>query len=816
VTYSVAQSPWSNADQTGTGIGSLAAGAKTTTAGNLIHVVVQYYYDLTTDTGTFGVTDGTANVYHECVEAHAQNSTDQSAMRVFRAENIAGGSANPQINFPNSNFRFVNIVSVELSGLATSGPYLNGSGNYQTASAGTAADAVTSGSFSVGAEPAALIGVIYLDTADDGPPLLGTGFTEDGTTFWANGGGPAGLMEDRRLTSTGSGAATFTKTASTGFTLAAAVAYAEAGAVAGGAALAGNAAAAASASGTLKTGAGLAGAATAAATASANLRTGSALTGGAIGSSAVTAALTNFVQVLLTLPLYSGVGSILDPNANWSAGAPGAGSTIYYDGTNIAIQPDGEIIARTNSCTALAQFYNGTTWSQLVIVVTPGLVGYATVASAASGAFSTAAALIGAASALLSVTGTLSTAVKLSGAGVSVTSAAAALTTAIRMAGTAITVASASGSFTAGAAILAGAAVSTLSASAALTTSIQLASASVAVLSAAGALAAQIAIAGSALATSSASGALSTAVTFQGAAIDSTAATASILTQTRISSAASDLTQAAASLTTLLALVGAAVDTTSGSADLTVKNPLAGAPEAVAAATANLSTVINMSGLAWATAAAQGALVTNVVLAPAAIVATLATGKLFTVPTITPPAALADIRIVYAPSQGDPDYAQIGDQPYGEFYQAAGEKLWYAINWNEWLANRWQPNAQVTIGQSIRSYPGNGYQQTCTIQGRTASTPPAFEPSSGAFLMDGSVEWVTTGVDDTSLGATVVTSYWNSSDQLALSSGGVRDECSLVLIDTTGAIKGVDYDVQCTATMSDGQVNIGKLRIKVR
>jgi hypothetical protein len=230
--YSFVNSVVSAFNQTGTGISSLAAGAMTTTAANLIVVFAEYYYDLTADSGTFTVTDGT-NSYAEITSAHVQNTTDKSAMRVFYGKNIAGGSVNPTINFPNSNFHFVDIAAGEYSGFDTAAPLVDGIGNWQLSSLGTGTDAVTSSNLNVTAQPAGVISVTYFDSSGDGPPLYGTGFTGR-STFWLSGGTAEGAWEDKRVTATGNTTGTFTKSASTGFTLTCAVAFAETGAGGGG------------------------------------------------------------------------------------------------------------------------------------------------------------------------------------------------------------------------------------------------------------------------------------------------------------------------------------------------------------------------------------------------------------------------------------------------------------------------------------------------------------------------------------------------------------------------------------------------------
>ena len=60
-------------------------------------------------------------------------------------------------------------------------------------------------------------------------------------------------------------------------------------------------------------------------------------------------ALTTWSTVTLGSSLYFGRGSILDPKAAWSAAAPTTGDVVYYDGTNMTILSDGEIVASSGS-----------------------------------------------------------------------------------------------------------------------------------------------------------------------------------------------------------------------------------------------------------------------------------------------------------------------------------------------------------------------------------------------------------------------------------------------------------------------------------
>lgn len=108
------------------------------------------------------------------------------------------------------------------------------------------------------------------------------------------------------------------------------------------------------------------------------------LAGGGKTTSSATGRILQLGQVLLTGPLYSGVGGVLDPNF-WFDSKPGVGTLLYYDPTFITITPTGEIISTSNDCASAVQFYDGTAWATGLIVLTPQMVAYPRAQSSASG-----------------------------------------------------------------------------------------------------------------------------------------------------------------------------------------------------------------------------------------------------------------------------------------------------------------------------------------------------------------------------------------------------------------------------------------------
>lgn len=586
------------------------------------------------------------------------------------------------------------------------------------------------------------------------------------------------------------------------------------------------------------------------------------------------ASLTNWSTVVLANPLYSGAGSILDANGTWSAGAPGAGDTIFYDGTYLTIETDGEIVATSNSFSALCQWDNGGTWSYLTVIVTPGLVSYPASTAALIGAISTGIVLASAASDLSTAAASLVTQIKTSGSIQTLSVGVANLSTAIQVAANALenTVGSATlvGSLNA----LTGAPTDDAEGSAVINTQILMLSAAVDVAQAAGALATQIILAANAVSVSSAIGTLQTQIPVGGAAMAVSSASAVLSTGTNLGAAALAVTNAAAQLLTAIRDVGAAIDTTSLQGSLTVGSLFSAAATTVSTATAALTTLIELAASAQSNSVASGSLSTGTNFQGAGTDATTAAGALTTRTQLA--GAAADDTVLSASAAGsgaklagsaqdqstagaslstaiDPDVAAADESaatgalgvagsgyihpdvmliappegfwpadgllPWGLRFQRVGEMLIYAIDWSEWLANRWLPRARVVSGDVVRPTRGGNLQFTCVTGGYTGRDEPGWPCGIGAQVLDGGiVVWQAEALDDESLAATIEQSTWApSAPAIGVTSPRVANETTaLASIDTTLAVVGTDYDVSNAIQTTDGRQKVGKFRIKVR
>lgn len=308
--------------------------------------------------------------------------------------------------------------------------------------------------------------------------------------------------------------------------------------------------------------------------------------GAALVSTAAVAALTNWATVTLAAPLYTGIGGILDPHF-WVDEAPTVGTQLFYDATYATIYATGEISSTSNNCSFVVMWNDGTQWVVGIVVITPNMVGYADVASAAAGALTTAILLAGAAIVATTENGQISTGIRLAGAAVAVTAATSAMITAIQAAANAFTGTSATGRLTGG------------------TSSLQ----------------------GNIVIVSQALGSLATKIQAAAQALVNTQATGALGAQVVFSGAANALTQASADLTTAIQMAGNANVVTSAAGAALLTSFIAGAAHMVASGAGQLLTGLLISGNAFVDTEATGDLTTIVTLSGAAIVDTAASLK---------------------------------------------------------------------------------------------------------------------------------------------------------------------------------------------
>lgn len=159
---------------------------------------------------------------------------------------------------------------------------------------------------------------------------------------------------------------------------------------------------------------------------------------------------------------------------------------------------------------------------------------------------------------------------------------------------------------------------------------------------------------------------------------------------------------------------------------------------------------------------------------------------------------------------------QTGPQPYGEFYLRVGDRDFYGINFEGWLANRWQGGQEILVGEVIRPSKANGYEFVCSTAGQTAADEPTWVLPIGATTNDGSAVWTCQAVGTDSLISTVANVNWVAPPGILAVEQTLVNQTASALIDATLAVLGTDYLVNVAATMADGEEKVGQLKFKVR
>ncbi|MDB6104057.1 MAG: hypothetical protein JWO52_4056 [Gammaproteobacteria bacterium] len=325
--------------------------------------------------------------------------------------------------------------------------------------------------------------------------------------------------------------------------------------------------------------------------------------------------------------------------------------------------------------------------------------------------------------------------------------------------------------------------------------------------SASAALLTQIPIASSPTGVGSAAAQLSTAPQFAAVGSSIVNASGGLSASIQCSAQAAGIAFAAPALLTSVILAGTATGLSSTQGTLSSGTMLSATGSAVTSIGAALSTTVApYSAAAFGSASTSAQLNGNVEFAAVANSNSQVTARLLTV--LQPPGEFADIRWLRAPRGGG--------VPYTEFFQGAGEKLWYAVNWEDWLASNWEPNSSATLGQSLRPTVPNGLEFVCTAIGQTGATEPLWPTYAGGVVIDGTAIWQGQPVSTASFDDTISGSAFSAPAGVLLDSGQVLSQRSYLIIDTTASVVGTDYDVLCTIDTSGGQQKIGKLRIKVR
>lgn len=152
-------------------------------------------------------------------------------------------------------------------------------------------------------------------------------------------------------------------------------------------------------------------------------------------------------------------------------------------------------------------------------------------------------------------------------------------------------------------------------------------------------------------------------------------------------------------------------------------------------------------------------------------------------------------------------------QPYAEYFLKVGEKVPFGIDWESWLEQRWLAGRLYSLNYVLRPTHATGYEYKCTTAGYSGDSEPAW-PATGT-IADGSIVWTPQAISASSLSASIISAPWTAPGAIALTNQSLSSYKATVLVDTSGATAGQQYDVLNTLNLSDGTAKVGTWRIKV-
>jgi len=247
---------------------------------------------------------------------------------------------------------------------------------------------------------------------------------------------------------------------------------------------------------------------------------------------------------------------------------------------------------------------------------------------------------------------------------------------------------------------------------------------------------------------------------------------------------------------------------------------ITGITVAMSIARGTLSAAAGLTGVAVGSSAAFGALNAQALISGITISTSFGFGSILGQPLLSGAphyliVAPYQQRVITTNVQRSPMQI-VGPLPYAEFFMRVGEKNTFGIDWANWLSNRWIQGELVASGFTIRPSTPNGYQYICTTAGESGAVEPTWPTIIGATVTEGSVIWTCAAVDTTSLAETVSSAPWVAQAGIAVLASSLVGQIASVFLDVSGAIAGNDYLVNCNASLTDGEVKIGKLKLKVR
>jgi hypothetical protein len=130
------------------------------------------------------------------------------------------------------------------------------------------------------------------------------------------------------------------------------------------------------------------------------------------------------------------------------------------------------------------------------------------------------------------------------------------------------------------------------------------------------------------------------------------------------------------------------------------------------------------------------------------------------------------------------------------------------FDYHDWLANQRVAGAAVALDFVIRPLRANatGMQYRCAVAGVTApvdSSTMTWPQAAGVAFDDGSAEWISEALDDSSFRSTVASQAYVIPNGVASTDAGNNDKIYVVLIG--GGISGQSYNIVCDVVLVNGE-----------
>lgn len=137
----------------------------------------------------------------------------------------------------------------------------------------------------------------------------------------------------------------------------------------------------------------------------------------------------------------------------------------------------------------------------------------------------------------------------------------------------------------------------------------------------------------------------------------------------------------------------------------------------------------------------------------------------------------------------------------------------YAIDWQIQIVQEAHRSKDFIENEFVRPQRSTGFYYECTTAGRTARQWPIWPRAAGETVNDGSLVWTTRHPADASI-SSVQAAVWTLPAALTLESQ--TETGSITYVELSGGVDGVDYEVICHMTATDGREMEQTIVIPVR